>query len=110
MCNVLFLLIGMFMESIAVIIVMMPILFPLAMQLGIDPVHFGVVMSVNLSIGMVTPPYGATLFVACTLSGKSVAEVAPWTLKLIAAMIVVLLLITFFPAAVTALPHAFGLK
>lgn len=107
--NLLLLLVGMVMESIAVIIVMMPVLFPLAQQLGIDPVHFGVVMSVNLCIGMVTPPYGATLFVACTLSGRSVSDVTPWLMKPLLAMIVVLGLITLVPWTVTGLPRWFGL-
>jgi TRAP-type C4-dicarboxylate transport system permease large subunit len=87
----------------------MPIVFPLAMQFGVDPVHFGVLASVNLCIGMVTPPYGATLFVACSIAGKSVNEVAPWTLRPVTAMVVVLVLITLVPAAVTLLPRLLGL-
>lgn len=108
-CNVILLCVGLFMESISAIIVIMPILFPLAMALGIDPVHFGVLASVNLCIGMVTPPYGATLFVACTIANRSVAEVAPWTLWPVVAMIIVQLLITLLPATVLGLPGVFGL-
>ena len=108
-CNVILIVIGMFMESISAIIIMMPILYPIALQLGVDPVHFGVVASVNFCIGMVTPPYGATLFVACTISGQSVGDVAPWTLRPILAMVVVQVLITLFPATITALPRYFGL-
>ncbi len=108
-CNLILIVVGMFMESIAAIIVIMPILFPLALQFGIDPVHFGVLASVNLCIGMVTPPYGATLFVACSISGQSVSSVAPWTLRPVLAMVVILVLITMIPGTVTFLPRIFGL-
>ena len=107
--NLVLIIMGMFMESISAIIVVMPILFPLAIQLGVDPVHFGVLASVNLCIGMVTPPYGATLFVACSIAGESVSHIASWTLRPILAMLVVQTLITLFPEAVTALPQLFGL-
>jgi C4-dicarboxylate transporter DctM subunit len=107
--NAVLIVIGMFMESISAIIVIMPILFPLALQLGVDPVHFGVLAAVNLCIGMVSPPYGATLFVACSIAGQSVSSVARWTLRPIAAMLVVQALITVFPETVIALPRWFGL-
>ena len=87
----------------------MPILFPLALQLGIDPVHFGVLASVNLCIGMVTPPYGATLFVACTIAGQSISDVAIWTLRPVLAMVAVLAVITLFPDAVALLPRWLGI-
>ena len=107
--NLILIVIGMFMESISAIIVIMPILFPLALALGVDPVHFGVLASVNFCIGMVTPPYGATLFVACTIAKKSIGEVAGWTVRPVLAMVVVLLLITLFPAAVLTLPRLLGI-
>ena len=97
------------MESISAIIVIMPILFPLAIQFGVDPVHFGVLAAVNLCIGMVTPPYGATLFVACSIAGQSVSDVAGWTVRPVVAMIAVQVLITLFPETVTILPRWFGL-
>jgi C4-dicarboxylate transporter DctM subunit len=109
LCNLVLIVVGMFMESIAAIIVIMPIVFPLALQFGIDPVHFGVLASVNFCIGMVTPPYGATLFVACSISGESVSHVAPWTLRPVLAMVVVLVLVTLIPGCVTFLPRLFGL-
>lgn len=108
-CNLILIVVGMFMESISAIIVIMPILFPLALALGVDPVHFGVLASVNLCIGMVTPPYGATLFVACTIARKSISEVAGWTVRPVLAMVVVLLAITLFPDAVTLLPRSLGI-
>lgn len=107
--NLVFIVAGMLMESISALIVAVPILFPLALSLGVDPVHFGVLVSVNLCIGMVTPPYGATLFVACSLSGVEVREVAPWTLRPVAFMLAAQIVITVFPPVVLALPRAFGL-
>lgn len=107
--NLVFIVAGMLMESISALIVAVPILFPLALSLGVDPVHFGVLVSVNLCIGMVTPPYGATLFVACSLSGVEVREVAPWTLRPVAFMLAAQVVITVFPPVVLALPRAFGL-
>ena len=107
--NLVLIIVGMFMESIAAIIVIMPIVFPLALHFGIDPVHFGVLASVNFCIGMVTPPYGATLFVACSISGESVSDVAPWTLRPVLAMVAVLVLVTVVPGTVTFLPRLFGL-
>ena len=71
--------------------------------------HFGVLVSVNLCIGMVTPPYGATLFVACSLSGTEVREVAPWTIRPVAFMLAAQVLITLFPSVVLAVPRALGL-
>lgn len=107
--NVVLLVVGMFMESISAIIVIMPILFPIATALGIDPLHFCVVATVNLCIGMVTPPYGATLFVACSLTGLSVNQVAPWTVRPVAMMLIVLVLMMLVPGVVTLLPRLFGL-
>jgi C4-dicarboxylate transporter DctM subunit len=107
--NVVLIVMGMFMETLSAIIVVMPILFPIAMKLGLDPVHVGVVATVNLCIGMVTPPYGATLFVACSLSGLRVDELAPWTLRPIAMMLAVLALIVLVPGLVTFVPRLLGL-
>jgi len=105
--NALLLLLGMFMESIAVIIILMPILYPVAQSFGIDLLHFGVVVSVNLSIGLVTPPYGATLFVACSIAKMSIREVTPALLPSIFVMIIAQALITFIPPLTTWLPRYF---
>ncbi len=95
--NVVLLIIGMFMESFSAIIVFMPILFPISKNFGIDPVHFGIIACVNLAIGYITPPYGSTLFVSCGLSGKSIREVTPKIVPIILAMLVVLIIVTYFP-------------
>ena len=107
--NVVLLIIGMFMESFSAIIVFMPILFPIAVNFGIDPVHFGIIACVNLAIGYITPPYGATLFVSCGLSGKTIREVTPKIVPIILAMFVVLLIVTYFPEVFMWLP-AFQMK
>lgn len=96
--NVLLLLTGMFMEALAAIVILVPILLPIVVKLGVDPVHFGIVMVVNLAIGFVTPPIGVNLFVASSVAGVKLEPVAKVATPLIAVMLAVLLLITFVPA------------
>jgi C4-dicarboxylate transporter DctM subunit len=98
----------MFMESFSAVIVFLPILFPIAVRFGIDPVHFGIIATVNLAIGYITPPYGATLFVACGLSGQSMREVTPKVIPLILAMLVVLLIVTYIPESFLWVPGLMG--
>ena len=103
--NILLLIAGMFMEPTGIILIMAPILFPIAIQLGIDPVHLGIIMVVNLEIGMVTPPVGLNLFVTAGITKMSIMSVAraalPWTLVLVAFLI----LITYVPAVTMFLPN-----
>lgn len=103
--NIFLLIVGCFMESYTAIIVLMPIFFPIAKMYGIDPVHFGVIVCVNLAIGYITPPYGATLYVACGLTGKSVREVTPYILPIFIMMVIVLLVITYFPNVFMWVPN-----
>lgn len=102
------LLIGMVMESFSATIIFIPLVFPIARSFGIDPVHFGVVTTVGWAIGYITPPFGATLFVSCSLTNESIREVTPHILPIVIAMLVVLLLITFYPDAVLWLPKFFS--
>lgn len=102
--NIVLLIIGMFMESFSAIIVFMPILFPIAQSFGVDPVHFGIIATVNLAIGYITPPYGATLFVSCGISGRKIREVTPRIVPIIMAMIVILLIVTYFPETFMWIP------
>jgi C4-dicarboxylate transporter DctM subunit len=104
----LLLLVGAVMESFSATVVILPIVFPIAQSFGVDPVHFGVVTTVGWAIGYVTPPFGATLFVACTLSGKSIRETTPYIVPMVISMLVVLLLITYFPAIVLWIPSWFA--
>jgi len=102
--NIVLLIIGMFMESFSAIIVFMPILFPIAQSFGVDPIHFGIIATVNLAIGYITPPYGATLFVSCGISGRKIREVTPRVVPIIVAMIVILLIVTYFPESFMWIP------
>jgi C4-dicarboxylate transporter DctM subunit len=103
--NILLLIAGMFMEPTGIILIMAPILFPIATQLGIDPVHLGIIMVVNLEIGMVTPPIGLNLFVTAGITNMSILGVAraalPWTLVLL----LFLIIITYVPAIALFLPN-----
>ena len=103
--NILLLIAGMFMEPTGIILIMAPILFPIATRLGIDPVHLGIIMVVNLEIGMVTPPIGLNLFVTAGITKMSIMGVAraalPWTLVLL----LFLIIITYVPAISLFLPN-----
>jgi C4-dicarboxylate transporter, DctM subunit len=103
--NLALLIIGMFMESFSAIIVFMPILFPVAQSFGVDPVHFGIIATVNLAIGYITPPYGATLFVSCGISGQKIRNVTPKIIPILAAMIAVLLIVTYSPETFMWIPR-----
>ena len=107
--NLLLLIVGTFMETIAAIIILTPILLPLVKALGIDAEHFGIMMIVNLAIGMVTPPVGVNLFVASRISGKPLETVVKGAMTPMFVMIAVLLAITFIPALSLALPALFGM-
>jgi C4-dicarboxylate transporter DctM subunit len=102
--NLLLLVAGMFMEPTGIILIMAPILFPIASELGIDPVHLGIIMVVNLEIGMVTPPIGLNLFVTSGITGMSITQTAraalPWTLVLL----LFLGIVTYVPAITLWLP------
>ena len=102
--NVVLLLIGMFMETISSIIIMTPILLPVAQALGIDPILFGVILTVNLAIGFCTPPLGVNLFVASSISGVSIERLTRAILPFFAGMIVLLMAITYIPALSLTLP------
>lgn len=95
--NVLLLFVGMFMETLAAIIILVPILLPVVMAVGVDPVHFGIVIIVNLAIGMVTPPVGVNLFVGARVGETNLEKAAVGAIPFIAAMLAVLLLITYVP-------------
>jgi C4-dicarboxylate transporter DctM subunit len=102
--NILLLIAGMFMEPTGIILILAPILFPIAMKLGIDPVHLGIIIVVNLEIGMVTPPIGLNLFVTSGITGMSIGQVmraaTPWLLVLLTFLMV----ITYVPAITLWLP------
>jgi C4-dicarboxylate transporter DctM subunit len=99
--NVLLFVAGMFMETLAAIIILAPILAPAAIQFGIDPVHFGAVMVVNLAIGMVTPPVGVNLFVVCQVASIRLEQLVRPLLIFLLVLIVDVLIISYVPALTT---------
>lgn len=103
--NVLLFIIGMFMESNSAILILIPVIMPVAVHhLGIDPVHLGVLVTCNLCVGMITPPYGICLFVASSISGRTVAQLNRHVWGFVTVFVAVLVLMTYVPAAVTWLP------
>lgn len=102
--NLLLILIGMFMEGISAILVMVPVLLPVAISFGVDPLHFGVIVILNLSIGMITPPYGITLYVASSVANRTVLQVSRKMGLPFVLMMAVLILATLLPEVVTFLP------
>jgi TRAP-type C4-dicarboxylate transport system permease large subunit len=103
--NLFLLVVGCFFETIVSILILGPILMQVITQVGIDPVHFGLVMTLNLMIGLLTPPFGVVLFVMVHVSGLSFERVVRATLPFLIPLIVVLIMITFFPPLVTWLPN-----
>jgi C4-dicarboxylate transporter DctM subunit len=107
--NIVLLIAGAFMEPSAIILILAPILFPIAMQLGIDPIHLGIIMVVNMEIGLITPPVGLNLFVTSAVTGMPLTSVIkaawPWLMLLISFLIV----ITYIPAISLALPNWLGM-
>jgi tripartite ATP-independent transporter DctM subunit len=106
--NIILLIIGMFMDMTAVVIILGPILHPLAVGLGIHPLHFGIIMIVNVNIALMTPPLGACLFVACSISHISLEAISKEILPFIAAEAVVLILVTYIPAISMTIPRLLG--
>ncbi len=101
--------VGMFMEMTAVLIILGPILHPIAVSLGIDPLHFAIVMIVNLNIALATPPLGACLFVAASVGDVSFERLMVRILPFIVFEVLVLALIIAFPAIALTLPAWLGL-
>jgi tripartite ATP-independent transporter DctM subunit len=107
--NVILLLLGTFLEAPPVILVLVPVLMPIAAQFGIDPVHLGVVMILNLMIGSLTPPVGAVLFVVGSITRQPMGVVFRGVLPFLIPLVAVLLLLTVFPQIVTIVPDLLGL-
>ncbi|TSA23250.1 MAG: TRAP transporter large permease subunit [Betaproteobacteria bacterium] len=107
--NVLLLLAGNFMEPSSIVLILAPILFPIAMKLGIDPVHFGIIMVVNMEVGMCHPPVGLNLYVASGIARMGITELTiavwPWLLT----MLVFLMLVTYWPGLSLWLPRTLGM-
>lgn len=107
--NVLLLVVGIFMDMTPAVLVFTPILLPAALSLGIDPVHFGIIMIANLCIGLCTPPVGTCLFVGCSVGKTTIARVVPPAIPFFIAMVVALMFITYVPGLSLWLPRWLGL-
>jgi tripartite ATP-independent transporter DctM subunit len=106
--NVLLLMVGCVMDLTPALLILGPILLPVAVKFGYDPVYFGVVMVVNLCIGLITPPVGTVLYIGCGLSKLSMAKLTPAIVGFIGVMIVVLFVITYVPWTITFIPNLVG--
>lgn len=103
--NIFLLFVGMFMETYAAIILLAPVLLPTVQAIGVDPLHFGLIMVVNLTIGLCTPPVGVNLFIAARIANAPMERMFKWLLPTLAVLIVVLMLITYIPGLVMFLPN-----
>ena len=102
--NALLLFLGCIMDMAPLILITTPILLPVATKIGVDPIHFGIIMMLNLSIGLLTPPVGSTLFVGCAIGNISIEKLSRTMIPFYATMIAVLLLITYVPELVMFIP------
>lgn len=107
--NIMLLIAGAFMEPSAIILILAPILFPIAMQLGIDPIHLGIIMVVNMEIGLITPPVGLNLFVTSAVTGMPVGSVIRAAMPWLMLLLFFLAIITYVPAISLALPGWLGM-
>jgi tripartite ATP-independent transporter DctM subunit len=106
--NVLLLVIGLFIDQTPALVMMVPIMLPLADKLDIHPIHLGVIMVVNLTFGLITPPVGTSLFVGCRIARISMTELVKPLLPLLVVMLAALMLVTYFPELFMWLPRHFG--
>jgi tripartite ATP-independent transporter DctM subunit len=105
--NIVFLILGMFMESLSVLLITVPFLMPLITQLGLDPVHLGVVLVLNLMIGLSTPPVGMSLFVCAKIANVKLERLYKAMIPFLVPLIAVLLIVSYFPDTVLLLPRLF---
>ena len=105
LCNLVLLILGMFLEGGAALMITTPLLLPVANQLGVDTIHFGIVMIVNIMIGGITPPFGSMMFTTCGITKCPISEFLKEVWPFIISLLVVLLLLTFFPWLVTCVPN-----
>ena len=103
--NIILLVAGNFMEPTGIILILAPIFFPIAIKLGIDPIHLGIIMVVNMEIGMITPPVGLNLFVTAGITGMNLVQVIRAALPWLSILLMFLLLVTYIPAISLTLPN-----
>lgn len=103
--NVLFLILGMFLEGGAAMIILAPLLVPVVVRLGVDPIHFGLITIVNIMIGGLTPPFGSMMFTCCSITGCKLQDFVREVIPFIIALLIALLLVTYIPAISLILPN-----
>ena len=108
--NLILLFVGTFMDMTPAVLIFTPIFLPIVMSMGVDPIHFGIIMVVNLSIGLCTPPVGSVLFIGCSVAGLSIDKVIKPLVPMFLAMLIVLLLVTYLPQISLWLPAQFGFQ
>ncbi len=108
--NLMLLIVGTFMDMTPAVLIFTPIFLPVVMELGMHPIHFGIMMIFNLCIGLCTPPVGTSLFVGCAVAKTTISKVTRPLLPFFTAMVIVLFLITYLPKISLLVPQAFGYK
>lgn len=108
MINLVLLFVGVFMDITPAVLIFTPIFLPIVTGMGVDPVHFGVIMVMNLSVGLCTPPVGSVLFIGCSVANVKIDKVIKPLLPMFLAMIICLLLVTYLPQISLWLPGVFG--
>ncbi len=106
--NLILLIVGMFMDMTPAILIFTPIFLPIVTEMGMDPIHFGIMLVVNLSVGLCTPPVGSVLFIGCSVAKTKIENVIKPLLPMFLAMFVILMLVTYVPAISLWLPRLFG--
>lgn len=107
--NVILLVVGTFMDMAPALLIFTPIFLPVVTSIGMDPIHFGVMMVMNLAVGTITPPVGSVLFVGCSVANLKVEKVVPRLIPYFIAIVIGLVLVTFIPALSLGLPSLFGM-
>jgi tripartite ATP-independent transporter DctM subunit len=106
--NAILLFVGVFMDMTPAVLIFTPIFLPIVTGLGMDPIHFGIIMVLNLSVGLCTPPVGSVLFIGCSIANVKIEEVIKPLLPMFIVMIITLLMVTYIPEISLWLPHALG--
>ncbi len=106
--NLLLLFVGIFMDMTPAVLIFTPIFLPIVTSIGVDPIQFGIILVLNLSVGLCTPPVGSVLFIGCGVAGLRIEKVVRPLLPMFVAMVLVLLLVTYFPEISLWLPAKFG--
>ena len=106
--NLILLVVGVFMDMTPAVLIFTPIFLPIVTAMGVDPIHFGIIMVLNLSVGLCTPPVGSVLFIGCSVAGLSIDKVVRPLLPMFLAMVITLLLVTYLPEISLWLPRQFG--